>query len=228
MDEVMDRMESALKGEGISPTVAGPDRDPEVIGEFFEAATEFWRFWPTRLFKTDTPTRVDVPFDNPVSYWVFVLGMGSDELVLNMYKSADDVLAIYESTIPEEADHIRQNTWMLRVTFDDFDDLGPEEEEEWYTYKWELPDPSVYPCAIVLDPEVPGRHRRPTEEEFLHLIAVMRALTRFLRHHRKEILDYHIVEDTVTVEATWESLDVTLTTPARECLVRIDDPDEAE
>jgi hypothetical protein len=219
VDDIISELEKSLSGPEMPPYITGSRPAPALVGEFFQATADFYALQPWSLFDYEIPAKVDVRTDTSVTYWAVVMGVGGQEFGLSMFHSSDDLLRMYDTETEEEAVQVAENTSTLGFTFDDFDSIGPVAQEECLTHGWALPDPSVYPSALAIDPKSKDQVRRPNETELVHLTAAILALKEFLKEHLKQIRDEECVEDSsIQVKVSGKPVSVTITMPAPEFL----------
>lgn len=219
VDEVISELQKSFGGTEIPPYITGSKPAPALVGEFFRAAADFYVLQPWKLFEYEMPARVELRMDKPATYWAVVMGVGEQEFGLSMFRSADDLLAMFDTETEEEAFQIAESTWTLGFTFDDFDSIGPTAQAECLSHQWTLPDPSVYPSALAVDPKSKQHVRRPNEKELMHLTAVILALTEFLKKYRKQVREEECVEDSsIQAVVSGTPIGVSIAMPAPEFL----------
>lgn len=224
VDEVISELENTLSEPELPPYITDSKPDPALVAEFFEATAEFYALQPWKLLEYEMPAKVELRMDKPVTYWAIVMGVGGEEYGLSLFRSAEELLAVFDAETEEEALEVSENTSSLGFAFDDFDSIGPSAQAERLEHGWTLPDPSAYPSAISVDPASEAHVRRPNETELTHLTAVTLAITDFLRKYQKQIRDEEYVEDSsIEVEVSGKPVGVTIAMPAPEFLEDEDD-----
>jgi hypothetical protein len=217
VDEVMSDLERSLTGGALPPYMSASMSDPALVAEFFQVAADFFKLQPWKMFEYEIPVRVELRLKKPVTYWAVVLGVEGQELGLGMYRSVDDLISVFDAEDQVDAVRVAESTWSIAFSYQDFDDVGLTAKAECLDNEWVLPEPHVYPSAIVLDPKGKELARRPTAKELTDLVAVTRGLTEFLRIHRKQVRNEEVIaEDSRQVMVLAKLVDVIIMFPAPE------------
>lgn len=224
IDEVIAAFEHDLGEPGFPPYTIRKGVDPAKVADFFSAAAEFYKLKPWKLFEYEMPVKVEIQRKKKVDYWAVVMGVGGEQFGLSLYRSADDVIELFESEDQEEAIRITQRIWSCGFSYEDVDEIGPAAESEYVSNKWAIAGKSAYPSAIVLDPKSKELVQRPSNKELVDLAIITRALVDFFRANHKYIKDEYTVSDVVQVEVAGEQIQAVISLPAPELL----DEDEEE
>ncbi|MBI2844383.1 MAG: hypothetical protein HYX78_13375 [Armatimonadetes bacterium] len=217
MDQVISELERELSSPGFPPYLAQPGTDPETVADFFRAAADFYKLKPWKLFGFEVPFKVELQRKKQVAYWVVVMGVGGTAFGLNLYRSFDELVELFNSGDNAEALKLVQNTWSLGFSYEKIDEIGAAAQAECFFNEWALANKSAYPSAVVVKPSRKELARTPNRKELVELTAVTRAIADFVRVHRSKIKRQELVlGDVGQVEASGERIPVSVSLPAPE------------
>jgi tetratricopeptide (TPR) repeat protein len=196
VNELVTDMETYMRGGPEHPgllSVKGVT--PELVGELFAAAAEFYRAAPWVHLTGQQALAVRVSPERQARF-VLVMGGGGMEYGLAVYRRWEDVLRLYEvddpvESLPQDGAH---SFLFAEVTLVPFDDLEAIEQ-----YGWEVADKQAYPLPAIYTRE--GEAKRPSRAELLWYEAALRAIPIFVRDHLRPDGqgDYLPVEATFSV-----------------------------
>lgn len=164
--------------------LSGNKITPQVVGDLFTAATEFYRAAPWIQLSNDDILAIRVlPQKEP--HFVSVMGQAGVEYGMALYLQWSDVERMYQSNdhpmdlIPPEGSHSFLFNEITEISFDDLDAIEK--------YGWPVADKQAYPFPAIFEP---ARHvRRPDREEILWYEAVLRAIPEFVQKHVQKNMD---------------------------------------
>lgn len=212
-------------GAGLPPYIQRKSDKPEVVADFFDAAADYHKLKPWKVFDYETPLKVELHGKRKKTYYAVVMGTGGQEFGLSIYRSIDDVLRLFEAEDQAQSVEAAQSIWSVAFVYENVKDIGPDAEEEYLSHGWKIAAKSAYPSTMVLDPGGKELARRATSTELVDLTAVARALTESIKANRKRIQDEEVIEDDVReVQAGGVTIRATVNIPAPEAME--DDEDE--
>jgi tetratricopeptide (TPR) repeat protein len=226
VDEVISVLEQNLANPGIPPYLIESSLKPAALADFFAAAAEFYRVKPWEQFEYEIPIKLTLHHKEPVDYWAIIMGVGGETFGFTLYRSAQEIINLFETEDDDEALQVGQRTWSIGLTFESADYVGAAAMAECMANEWELAGESAYPSAIIVDPKGAEVFRRPGQQELRDLSVAVRAAARFVEAHREEIRDEDTVEETIRVEALGETVTVDMEFPAPEFIEEDEREDE--
>jgi tetratricopeptide (TPR) repeat protein len=205
VDFVTHELESTLGGEEKGPPglLSAEGVTPDLVGDFFAAAAEFYCAGPwLRLSNDDVLAIQTEPDGDP--WYVLIMGHGGVDYGLLLYRRWADLERAYTADdpyecIPPEGWHSVSFEPAHYIPIDDFDAVE--------RYGWEVADEMAYPFPAIFDRE---QVHRPPREELLLLEKLMRAIALFTQDHLPRI--------EVSVD---RPIDVELTVPSHEGETRL-------
>lgn len=161
--------------------LSGNKITPQVVGDLFNAAAEFYRAAPWIQLSNDDILSIRVLPQKEPNY-VSVMGQAGVEYGMALYLQWADVERMYVShehpmeLIPSEGSHSFLFNEITEISFDDLDAIEK--------YGWPVADKKAYPFPAIFEP---ARHvRRPDREEILWYECVLRAIPEFILDHMKK------------------------------------------
>jgi hypothetical protein len=213
-------IEQGMNEAGVPPYLFDSDMDPETVADFFRAAAEFYELKPWSFFNYEIPVKVVLRHKRPKIYWAVVMGGGGEQFGLSLFRSAADMMALFDAEIPDDTETLERKTPMFGFTFENVDEIGSVAELEYQANEWVLAADSAYPSTMVFDPSDEDGPRMPNKKELEDLTAVTRAATKFCSAYRKQIEEagdeIEIVEETFTVPVSERQIQVFVEFPAPE------------
>jgi tetratricopeptide (TPR) repeat protein len=155
-----------------------PGTNPKMIASLFEAAAGFYRLAPWKRIANDQTLAVTI--DPPgEQLFVQVLGNGGMEFGLSLYRSWEDVVRMFEyASSPME---LVPETGVHGLTFEDKNDLPPDDQEALRKYGWKTAGRKACPMPIIFTTD--GGAIRPERQELLYYEALLRALPGFIEQN---------------------------------------------
>lgn len=205
VDYVTHELESTLGGdeEDTPGLLSAEGVTPDLVGDFFAAAADFYRAEPWVLLSNDDVLAIQTePDADP--WYVLIMGQGGVDYGLLLYRRWEDLERAstaedaYEC-IPSEGWHSVSFEPGYHIPLDDFDAVE--------RYSWEVADEMAYPFPAIFERE---QVHRPPREELLLLEKLMRAIALFTRDQLPTI--------GVSVD---KPIDVDLTIPSHEGETRL-------
>jgi tetratricopeptide (TPR) repeat protein len=210
------------------------DATPELGGEFFAAAAEFYRAAPWIKLSNAQVLAFKLPTDADDRY-VIVMGQGGVEYGLAMYSRWEDVVRMFTASddpreaFPESGAHSLMFNPITQMPFDDLDAIEQ--------YGWEIAGDDAYPFPVIFNPpEV----KRPPRVELRAYVILLRVIPLLMRDHLKSDGhgDYRAFEARVSVPTMDGAVEIVAKYPAGEILFaeqpvtdvrmnNLDDPVEA-
>jgi tetratricopeptide (TPR) repeat protein len=154
---------------------------PELVGELFAAAGEFYRAAPWVPLTNGQAFALRFPAEGGPEWIASVMGNGGVEYGIALYKS----WPVFEAMFLGEADDPREllaAEGHVALMFGDISKLALADYDVLEQYHWEVADEQAYPLVIVLQAGAEPV-RRPSRAELRFLIAALRAVPRVLRDH---------------------------------------------
>jgi len=190
-----------------------PDVTPELVGELFAAATEFYRAAPwVRLYNVQG---LAVRLSTQAEPWyVSVMGNAGIEYGLSVSMTWDDFKQMVsgpsspQDVMPAGGGHSMLFNHMTEVPFDDLDAIE--------RYGWSVPDENTIPFPMVFDRK--ANVARPDRTELLWYQAALRAIPIFVREHLHPDTqgDYAPAEASIPVPTSDGEVTVIIRYPAGE------------
>ncbi|MGB8645358.1 MAG: tetratricopeptide repeat protein, partial [Anaerolineae bacterium] len=182
LDQMLHALEQQMRQE--EPDRPGmlsvPGVTPELAGEFFAAAAEYYRAAPWVHLSNYQILAIRHP-QEPDFHYAIAMGQGGVEYGLASYRTWEDVERQFHS---DQAPEDRIPPDGLRSFFYDdptmvpFDDLDAIDQ-----YGWEVAGKEAYPVAVVISRD--GEPRRPTPREVEWYILALRAIPRLVNEYLK-------------------------------------------
>lgn len=164
--------------------LSGNKNTPQMVGDLFNAAAEFYRAAPWIQLSNDDIMAIRVlPQKEP--YYVSVMGQGGIEYGMALYLRWGDVESIYlphdhpMEVMPAEGSHSFLFNEITEISFDDLDAIEK--------YGWRVANNQAYPFPAIFEPA--DHVRRPDRDEILWYEAVLRAIPEFVQNHVKKNMD---------------------------------------
>lgn len=216
MENLTAELEQTLSGSDVPPPgglleVEGVT--PEMIGDLFAAAADFYRAAPFEELSDSQPLAVDLLPEGRRVY-IQMMGYGGMEYGIVLYDSWEDLLASYKVS-EDPLQRLPQGGWKA-LTFDPADILPDEDLEAIEEYGWRVADANAYPLPVNLMPDGP---QRPDRETLLLYETLLRAVPRFVKEglvFEENEGDYRPATRQYTIERHGGPVEVRLTYPAGE------------
>lgn len=163
----------------VSPEPSGLLEDeeviPELVGDLFSAAAEFYRSEPWEKLADFQVLAVNIDHPEKQGY-VQLMGNAGLEFGLVLYWEWDDLLQVYlfES---DPLQHLPASGWRS-LTFENAENLPAADIEAVKNFGWEVADPDAHPMPVVYTPQ---SVERPPRDELVYYTALMRAIPRFIQ-----------------------------------------------
>jgi len=221
-------IENEMGSNELHPYLAESGLDPNLIGEFFQAAADLYEIKPWKFFESEVPIRVSLHNGENRSYWAVVMGMAGQEFGLSIYRSSDDLLELFDSENDEEAIDASLKIWTIGFSYKKVADIGEAAQAEYKFNKWPVADSSAYPLAIVGEPE---RVRRPNDAEMKDFVAVIRALNVLFKDYEDDIINKYIIEEKISGQRVLDkpyTASIAIPAPEFFALYEVEDEDQEE
>lgn len=185
---------------------------PELIGDLFAAAAEFYRAAPWRYLADNQPLAITL---SPPGKQGFVQLMGNAglEFGLVLYWNWDEVLRVYQFDSDPLA-HIPESG-MRSLSYDSVELAPSADLEAQETHGWEVASEEAFPIPIIYTAETA---ERPPREELLAYTALLRAIPCFATEtlQSDEEGDYLPGKGNFEIETQDGPISVTIEYPAGE------------
>ncbi len=197
-------VEHLLGQQRLGALVNSPGTTPELVGEFFAAAAEFYRSRPWRQVGSDEVIRVECSHVSSGPWYMVVMGQSGIELGLALYEDATLLREILTTDIgPQES---ARRSMGLSVMFGEEFNIAVQDLDASRRYGWPVAGPESYPCAIRLNPG--GSVRAPLKWELQVLTGCLRAVTEFVQLQvESHTFDVPMAGDVFGITLTWHAVD---------------------
>ncbi len=172
LDAMIRDLEEHLRGEPEMPGLLSVQGvTPELVGEFFAAASEFYEAAPWDKLSNYDVLAIRRPEDREDRY-SFAMGGIDGEYGLMTFDHWEDVVHQFqvddatEQDMPEEGMHALYYVDMTLMPFDDVDAINQ--------YNWPVNDEEAYPIPVIVKPD--ESVERPSQHELLWYIVALRAI----------------------------------------------------
>jgi|GEM_PF-657252 len=223
VDEIAADLVTDLNSSGLPPYTIG-DVKPDAVAEFFEAASDYFKLHPWELLESEVPIKLELLYKTPVTYWAIVMGSGGEEFGLNLFRSAEELLGLFNAENEDQLSDVGHKTWSVAFSYDDFDKIGSIAQAECIAYGWNIADKSAYPSALVVNPKAKVLVNRPNRNELADITAATIAITKAFSINKEQIEKHSgIIRAAGDVEVGGRCFEVVATIPAPE-FVEIPEP----
>jgi tetratricopeptide (TPR) repeat protein len=232
--EIVADLESHMRGD--KPDVPGllsvEGVTPEIMGDLFAAAAEFYRAAPWVRLVNAQALAVQLPTEAEPRF-VSVMGNAGVEYGLSVSLTWTDFQRLASGTGDQPMDIIPaegiRSLLFNSITQIPFDDVDAVEK-----YHWPVVNEQAYPMPIIFEPRAGAL--RPSRQELIWYQAALRAIPTFVRDHLRSDGhgDYAPAEASITVSTSEGEVNVNIRYPAgkldraQEPVDLIDWPDEEE
>jgi hypothetical protein len=178
--------------------LADEEASPERVGEFFQAAADFYSAAPWKVL-ADDPIELHLPgSDQPV--FATVMGSGEMEYGLSLHFSAEELAdLLFSEEMPEMIPDA------LAVTFEPESELPESMREERKQHRWTVAGPTAYP--LPMRSGVESIFREPTSDELALLTSALEAVRKFAHRHASDLADAtEVIEATIRLQSGGEAL----------------------
>lgn len=178
LDFIFDDMARHLAGPSALPALVDvPGVQPEHVGDFFEAAADFYRARPWRDIPGDTPIRVQCDKFQSGLWFGIVMGQMGMTLGLSLHEDEEALQAILVEDASDEENARR--TSALSLMYGEPFEIAPADLDAAEKHGWTVAGPEAYPQAIRVNP---GQAVRPPLAWELELLTgCLRAIPDFAR-----------------------------------------------
>ncbi len=199
----------AMVERSANPTyLDGGATSPDVIAEFFAAASLLFHAAPWNLIQDQQIIRVDIPAFGIEDACLSVIGAVRESLGLLLFRSIDDFMAFAPRQVRKrEPGH----PIVLRsFSFDPRKAIPKSLIREIRKHRWPIAGAAAYPMLLCFDAEM--EQIQATERDFRIMTACTHAFLSFFERHGG-IFDIDEPEQTLEVFTTDDGVTVTLTAP---------------
>lgn len=212
LDEALIELEDFLSSsqEPIRGLLDHPGVTPELVGELFEAAADFYEVAPWEWMFDEDLVAVRYPVPNGEWRFASVLGNAGMEFGLAVFEDLSDYdrLAVMP---PEDAIGMME---YRSLTYDELEAMPFPDMDAVERYDWEVAAEDAYPVPLIITRE--GDVERPGPEEIEWYIVALRTVVDFFEEYWPENYDYvpEDVSTTFTVPLEGRQVEVEVRYPA--------------
>jgi tetratricopeptide (TPR) repeat protein len=195
--EIFADMEEHLGGRPPLPgLLSGRGVTPELVGDFFDAAAQFYRAAPWVHLTNRQPLAIRVGKEKRQRV-VVVMGNAGVEYGLSVYEKWRDLEALFG--LFDDVMEVIPSGGAQALSFEEIPEVPFEDLDAVDRYGWEVASQDSYPVPLIFTPD--REVKRPNRKMLLWYEAALRAITAFVPEHLKpaDDGDYQPVEAVINV-----------------------------
>lgn len=180
LDEMVADLTDHLAGSsGPKALVDSPGITPDVLGDFFRAAADFYRRKPWRSIAGDTIIQVECEAFQSGPWFAIVMGQSGMSLGLALYEDLELLQDTIAGSLSDEENSRR--TSALSVTYSEAFEFAAKDLAAVEEHGWPIAGPEAYPMVMRVNPG--WAVRAPLKWELALLTACLDCLPQYLEEH---------------------------------------------